>query len=163
MSYIISSTCWTTSSFLHRYDSEEALTSIFLPYLNITGNFFFYTTSSTHTATYLLILVILPSLLLYLIYLSSDIIIDPTPIFILIRFFSFTSFIVATTGNLVVDLGCRDQLSITSVINNRSFELVFVWKFTPTKNYRTLLSNSFSIHESNRAKWESPQYLTDQK
>ena len=60
------------------------------------------------------------------------------------------SFIVATTGNLMVDLGWRVKLAITAEINNRAVELFFCVKSHP-KNARVLISNSDSLHESNRA------------
>ena len=36
------------------------------------------------------------------------------------------SFIVATKGNIVVDLGWRGKLAIAAVIKNRTVELIFV-------------------------------------
>ena len=63
------------------------------------------------------------------------------------------SFIVATAGNIMVDLGWREQLAITSGINNRAVELVFVCeKSSSQKHSRILISNPSSLHESSHAK-----------
>ena len=121
-----------TPYFSHRYDSEEELVSLLFKYLKITRNFFFSATSCTQTATYLLILVIIPSRLIYLIYLTTYFIMNSTPIILRIRFFSFASFMVSITGNLMVDLGCRDQFSIIAGINNRFFDF-FCVKSHPNK------------------------------
>ena len=55
-------------------------------------------------ATYLLVLLVILSLAFSSISLTFYFRTDPTPIFVVLLFASLVSFVVVTTGNLVVDL-----------------------------------------------------------
>ena len=96
-----------------------------------------------------LILLFFTSLIFPSIYTNFAISKDPTPIFILSRFASFLSFIIVTTGKLIVDWGGGDQQlgqRLASVL------LIYFFQFQknkrPTKKARTLRRNNCSLSES---------------
>ena len=96
-----------TPSFEHTYKSEKDIISFLLPSSNLTRKLLFPTTSSTHPTTSFLIILLLPSLVLSSISPTYSFTIEPTPIFIFIRFLCFISSTIVTTGDVMVDFEGR--------------------------------------------------------
>ena len=95
----------STSSFSLKCTSEQEPISFFYPYLNMTRNLFFSTTLWTHPTTYFLILLILPSRVIFSNSPTLAFTTDPTPIFVLVCLIIFIPSLALTTGYLMVLLG----------------------------------------------------------
>ena len=69
---------------------------------------------------------------------------DPIPIFALIRFFSFISFVVVITGQLVVNLGGGGGVSAISVgISDITVEFFYRVEINSNKKYNPKIKSGF--------------------
>ena len=128
----------STSSFKLKYTNEEELISFFCPSSN-TRNLFFPTTLWKHTTTSFLILLLLPSLVVFYKSPTLALTTDPTPIFVLVYFFTSIPSLTVTTGELMVDLGVEGgvgKIEIAVSTSKHTLDLFFVWKFIPTKKHK---------------------------
>ena len=112
--------------------SKLELISFFCPYNNLNKNICLPTTAWRHPTTSFLILILLPSLLFSSISTTFAFTTEPTPISVLIRFFSFIHLLIVTTGDLIVYFEWGNCLVI-SVTNSKCGYDFLCKKGIPTK------------------------------
>ena len=86
-------------------ESEQEPISFFCPSPNRTRNLFSPTPRWTHPITSFLILLLLPSLVIFYNSPTLAFTTDPTPIFVLVCLVIFIPSLALTTGDIMVELG----------------------------------------------------------
>ena len=158
----------STSYFELKKTSEEELISFFWPYSNLRRKFFFPNTICTHPTTSFLILLLLPSLVIFSNSPTLAFTTDPTPIFFLVCFFISISYLIVTTGELMVDLDKGDQIDIKVANSERMVDFFCVKKsfqqkyINRQKIARALRTNNYSLRKSYHASPYNPPSLAGQ-
>ena len=164
---IVSSISRHTTFFKHKYWIKQELISFLCSSSNWTNNFLFPAIACTYPNTSFPVLLLLLSLVFPSISPNFAFTTDPTPIFVLVHFFSIIYCAIVTTGDLTVELGGGLAISVSNI--KFDVDLFFVWKLIPTKNrsqqsivWALSMKNS-SLDESNHAIPQAPHSLTYQK
>ena len=159
----------STSSFELKTTIEEELISFFWISLNWTRNFFLPITLWTYPTTYLFILLLLPSLVIFSNSPTLAFTTDPTPIFVLVYFFISNPYWIVTTGELMVTLGGGGGANINFNRKNISYGwFVFGVKSHSKKKHKQtkiackLRTNNSSLSKSYHASPRHPHSLTYQ-
>ena len=108
----------STSSLKLKYKSKEELIYFFCPYSNWMNKLFFPTTLWTHPTTSFLVLLLIPSLVIFSNSPTLAFTTDPTPIFVLVCFFIPVPSLTLITDEIIVYLGWGERGQIDISVSN---------------------------------------------